>query len=210
MIRRFSTSVLMATLVTFGLFFLMQHLVRMGSGENQEILSGPMVDFVRLPKDEDLNLKRRRKPNRPKQKKPPPPPRFKAPQAVKPLQNVDMTGPGFGDINVKVEMSGLSEDQDVLPLFRIPPQYPRRAEARGIEGWVELQFGISKTGAVIDPIVVDAYPPSIFNRAAIRALLKWKYKPRIEDGKPVERHGIRVLITFELEDEGRRGGRGGR
>ena len=56
------------------------------------------------------------------------------------------------------------------------------------------------TGAVRDPVVIDAKPPGIFDRAAIQAALKFKYKPKVVNGEPVEVAGVRNLIKFELED----------
>lgn len=206
MIKRFSSSLLIAALVTFGLFFLMQFLVKMGSGDQKKVKAGHMVDFVRLKKDEEIRTDKRRLPPKPQIAKPPPPPQFNPAKTTKPTRNAGISGPGFNaNINMgNVGLGAPGEDQDVLPLFRIPPQYPRRAEERGLEGWVELEFTISKTGAVLNPIIVDSFPPNIFNRSATRALLKWKYKPKIEGGKPVQRPGVRVLITFELEDDKRR------
>ena len=59
---------------------------------------------------------------------------------------------------------------------------------------------ITPSGAVTNPVVIDAEPPGIFNRSALRTIVKWKYKPRILDGKAVPRPGVQHLITYELED----------
>jgi protein TonB len=88
---------------------------------------------------------------------------------------------------------------DVVPVVIIRPLYPREAALAGIEGWVRLEFTITATGAVRDPRVVDAQPPRIFNREAIRALLKWKFKPRVVDGVAVQRRATQV-IDFSLDD----------
>ena len=97
--------------------------------------------------------------------------------------------------------TGLSveQDADVLPLVRIEPQYPSRALSRGIEGWVLVQFGISETGTVMNPEVIDSEPSSIFNSAAVRAVERWKYKPKVVDGKAVPRSGVQVVLTFKME-----------
>jgi protein TonB len=76
--------------------------------------------------------------------------------------------------------------------------YPREAAIAGIEGWVRIEFTITETGAVKDPAIVDAEPPGIFNREAMRALLKWKFKPRVVDGVAVERRATQV-IDFSLD-----------
>jgi protein TonB len=90
-------------------------------------------------------------------------------------------------------------DQDVLPLVRIAPDYPARAAARGIEGWVIVQFTITPTGSVNDPVVVKAMPKSIFDDAALKAIARWRYSPKIEGGVAVERVGVRTIIRFVLE-----------
>ncbi len=97
-------------------------------------------------------------------------------------------------------LGGAPSDSDVIPLVRVLPQYPPRAASRGIEGWVIVEFTISAAGTVKDPVVVDSHPSAIFNRAMLRAIRKWKYKPKIVDGVAVERIGVRVRQNFELED----------
>ena len=79
------------------------------------------------------------------------------------------------------------------------PQYPIRASERGIEGWVVLEFTITETGTVRNPKVMDAKPKRIFDRAAIQAIRKWKYRPRVIDGVAVERTE-EVKLTFDLDD----------
>jgi protein TonB len=90
-------------------------------------------------------------------------------------------------------------DQDVLPLVRIAPDYPARAAARGIEGWVIVQLTITATGSVRDPVVVDAMPKDVFDDAALRAIARWRYNPKVEGGVAVERVGVRTIIRFVLE-----------
>ena len=69
----------------------------------------------------------------------------------------------------------------------------------GTEGWVEVEFTITEVGTVKDPKVIDAKPPRIFNREAIRAILKWKFKPRVVDGVAVERRATQI-IDFNLDE----------
>ena len=59
---------------------------------------------------------------------------------------------------------------------------------------------MTSTGAVRDPVVIEAKPPGIFDRAAINAALKFKYKPKVVNGEPIEVAGVRNLIKFELQD----------
>jgi protein TonB len=86
-----------------------------------------------------------------------------------------------------------------VPLVRIEPEYPMRARQRGIEGWVVIEFTISEAGTVKDAVVVSAHPGTIFNRAALQAVRKWKYNPKIQDGAAVERPGQKVTLEFTME-----------
>jgi len=52
---------------------------------------------------------------------------------------------------------------------------------------------------VLNPEVVDAEPRRFFDRAALRAVSRWKYRPEILEGKPVSRSGVRTVIRFELD-----------
>ena len=74
-----------------------------------------------------------------------------------------------------------------MPQVRIQPDYPIQARQKGIEGWVDVQFTVGADGSVRDPVVLGAEPKAIFDRAALQAVKGWKYNPKIEDGKPVER-----------------------
>ena len=49
-------------------------------------------------------------------------------------------------------------------------------------------------------MVVEADPPGIFDRAAQQAALKFKYKPKVVNGEPIDVAGVRNLITFELTE----------
>lgn len=60
---------------------------------------------------------------------------------------------------------------------------------------------ISPAGTVTNVFVVDSEPPRVFDRAALRAVARWKYRPKVEDGAAVVRHGVMVVLTFELVDD---------
>ena len=88
---------------------------------------------------------------------------------------------------------------DIVPIVVIRPLYPREANLAGIEGWVKVEFTITESGTVKNPRVIEASPARIFNREAIRAILNWKFKPRIVDGVAVDRQATQ-LIEFTLDD----------
>jgi protein TonB len=102
--------------------------------------------------------------------------------------------PGVGAVG------DFSADGDVVPLTRIAPRYPRKAALKGIEGWVKVEFTVLEDGSVADPVVLDAKPGRIFNRAAIKAILRWKFRPKLVDGKPVKRRASQT-ISFKLDKQ---------
>ena len=105
------------------------------------------------------------------------------------------------NLNFKRRRSGVFMDGSYVPIFQVPPQYPRRAAERGIEGCVVLKYIVTEVGSVRDPEVIQSIPKGIFDRAAIRAALRYKYKPLIRDGNAVEVEGVTQRITFVLEGE---------
>ena len=198
---RHLTAGFLAVFVTFGLFYLMQALI-LGKDMKLDKAGGSMIDFVRLKKDTDLELKKRKMPDKKEPEEPPPPPDLSMARTNKPSQ--DMGDMAFA-IDVDVDMGGTNiaiaaSDSDVVPIVRVSPQYPLRASERGIEGWVEVEFTISKLGTVKDPFVLNSHPSSIFDRSALKAIRKWKYNPKIEDGEPIERPGVKVRLKFDLSN----------
>jgi protein TonB len=189
--------------VTFGLFYLMQWLISMSGSGLDEDARGQVIEFVRLKRDSELELKKRKMPKKLEQEEPPPPPELDLSRAARPDQNVDGVGVAI-DLDLEIaggpNLGAAPSDTDIIPIVRVNPQYPIRATERGIEGWVEVEFTISAAGTVKNPVVIAARPGTIFNRAALRAIRKWKYNPKIEDGVAVERPGVKVRLTFELED----------
>jgi len=192
-----------ASVVTFGLFYLMQSLIGV-EGEIDDSDKIKVVDFVRVKRSEDVKKKEREPPKKEQIDDEPPPPDFAMDQTT------DMSGGGIGiaaavDTSMSLDTGGgfsmASADGDAVPMVRVPPQYPERAMQRGIEGRVLIEFTISKSGSVKDPKVVAYEPSKIFNKAALKAVLQWKYNPKIEDGKAVEQKGIRIAIPFRLGGE---------
>lgn len=97
----------------------------------------------------------------------------------------------------------IAVNADPLPIYKPAPQYPRRALARGIEGYVVVEFTITKNGSVRDPFVVGGYdsaglPTDVFNGAALNAVERFKYRPPMSEGQAVEQHGVRNRISFKL------------
>jgi len=195
----------LAVVVTFLLFFEMQALITMRGGGAEKVKSGRLIEFVRLRKESELRLKERKLPRKEAPEKAPPPlPDMSISRRARPDQQVGNVAPA---LDLSLDMAGglvlgaAPRDTDIIPMVRVNPQYPIQALERGIEGWVEVRFTITAAGTVKDPVVLASKPSSIFNRAALRAIRKWKYKPKIEEGVAVERPGVVVRLTFELEAE---------
>lgn len=80
----------------------------------------------------------------------------------------------------------------------VPPSYPQRALKSRTEGWVEVEFTITPGGDVTDAKVVAAQPRrGEFDREAIRAVQQWKFRPRMEGGKPVSA-SAKQRVNFTL------------
>lgn len=191
---------LTALVITLLLYWLMSALVAAGRSALTEAPKGRIVDFVRVPEPPQLRTEQ------PKPEKPPKPdiapetPQVQT-ETVKPSGSTVNIGNLSVDSDLAVDTSaGLSaSDGEYLPIVKVAPQYPRRAQTRGIEGWVLLTFTVTETGAVVDPVVIDAEPSGVFEEAATKAVVRFKYKPRVINGQAQQVTGVEHLITFELD-----------
>lgn len=114
-----------------------------------------------------------------------------------------MGGVTAGGANTGFKLGNMmTRDGDATPIVRIEPQYPIAAARDGKEGWVQLSFTINKLGGVEDVKVIKSKPKRVFDKEARRALKKWKYKPRIIDGKAQRVPGQTVQLDFSLEKGG--------
>ncbi len=189
----------LAVITTIALFLTMKILVTGSEFQLEDAGSNVSIDFVRVERDEDVNAKDRniKRPQKQEPDEPPPPPKMNKMQRPN-ADNASMSA-NFGDMNLGMNLNA-PVDGDALAIVRVLPRYPSRALSRGIEGWVLLEFAIDPNGQAINPIVVDADPPNIFNRAAINSVKKWKYRPMVENGKAATRYGVRQLISFEIAE----------
>ncbi len=187
--------------MTVSLFLIMQALIKSDKSPFTDAPTGRIVDFVRLIEDTTPEIEKR---------KPPPPPPVDEPPPDLPRPEMESqdtnfgvdigaVDPGIGDIGIGT--GGYSADGEYLPIVKVKPIYPRRAQTRGIEGYVLLEFTVTRTGAVDNPVVIESDPPGIFDRAAINAARKFKYKPKVVNGEPIDVAGVLHRITFELAEE---------
>jgi protein TonB len=91
-------------------------------------------------------------------------------------------------------------DTEVIPRVRVNPDYPPQAITRGLEGWVQVRYTVTAIGTVRDAVVVASEPGTTFDEAALKAIARWRYNPRVENGEAVERVGLQTIIRFELEN----------
>jgi protein TonB len=111
----------------------------------------------------------------------------------------DYTGPTLEPTIARGGLRLRGVDGDAIGIIRPNPDYPARALAGGIEGWVQVQFSVTAIGTVRDAIVVASEPGTTFDEAALKAIARWRYNPRVVDGEAVERVGLQTVIRFELE-----------
>ncbi len=188
-------------LTAFGLLWVMQALIGV-SAELKEAGKRFTVDFVRLRRDNTPQTKQREPPKREKPEQQPPPPEMNLAKAMNPGDAVGEIVP-IVDTGMELERAtalgaGGGGDRDVVPLVRVDPEYPPRAKQQGVEGWVEIEFTISPVGTVQDAVVIAARPSFVFDRAALRAVRKWRYNPKVENGVATARRGILVRLRFEI------------
>ena len=101
---------------------------------------------------------------------------------------------GSGDILAGIGMG----DSEVMPLVRPAANYPARALSRKIEGYVKARLTISAEGSVTGVEVIESEPPGVFEREAIRALYRYRFEPKVENGKAVGQTATQT-IEFSLK-----------
>ena len=190
--------------ISIALFWLMQFMITNNQQGLNKAANLQMTEFIRLKKDSNLNTRDRRIPKKPKPNKRPPPPKMK--MQANPIKNLKpkMDMP---DLDLPLELSHMGMkgveigvgniSTNVIPLVRIAPRYPMRAANRRIEGWVKVQFTITKEGKVADAVVVDSEPKHTFDRAALSAIKRWKFKAKVIEGIAFEQRAEQ-LLEFKL------------
>ncbi len=200
MIGRYAFSIVIGVVITLSLLFVMHLLIEYGESAVTKERTRHNLEFVRVKRNESLNTEdfTPEKPPKPPETPPETPP-----------QDMDNVDPNAPSINVAAPTMDVSSDiggpggmniaeGDYLPIVRVAPVYPARALSRGLEGHVDLSFTVTTAGTVRDPVVIFS-TSSMFERAATRAVLKFKYKPRVVDGVPVDVPNVKTRITFKIE-----------
>ncbi len=200
---RIPVALISAVVITAGILFVMQLLIATGEKALTEESARYFLDFVRVKQEEAVETKDRKveKPQAPQEAPPSTPqPRTDNAGDVGGI-SVNISGPSSTNIDMDVGGTGwVVSDGEYLPIVKVAPEYPRRALQRGIEGYVIVEYTVTKLGTVVNPRVIEAQPEGIFDDAAMKSALKYKYKPRVVDGEPIDVPGVRTIIRFELEN----------
>ncbi|MFT6051979.1 MAG: protein TonB [Halioglobus sp.] len=191
-------AIVVAVPVVVGLFLIMHSLIDRDF-ENPEVSNSKIAELVQP--DEEIKLDiTSKKPDKVEEPEEPPPELEMA--SINLDMDVDIANAApTATINVEIASSGMSSgDGEYLPIVKVAPIYPRRAQTRGTSGYCIVEYTVTKTGSIRDPVAVDCSPAGVFDRASVKASTKFKYKPRVVDGEPIEVAGVRNKFTYELEN----------
>ena len=194
---------------TFFLFILMVTLISLGDSGLKEDKSVKLADIVMPDREIDTFTEEVEKPEEPEQQ----PEDIAQPEVeLQPTIGIEVNIP---KPKAKFTAGGsFFRDGEYIPLFKIQPQYPRRAQERGTMGFAIVAFTITESGTIENVVPVEGYcssknpndpeatlrPCTLFNNASERAALKLKYKPKIVDGKAVRVEGVQHKFTFIMEE----------
>ena len=209
--KRISLSIFLGIVISLAFFWLMQAMISNNQQSFEKTENLQMTEFVRLKRETKLQTKERDVPDEPPPEKRPPPPKMQmqqvhvaqtnAPQMNMPNLDIPLQTNAFsGSLMTGVQMGVAGKvaiSTNVIPLVRIPPRYPMRAANRRIQGWVKVEFTITEQGTVKDAVVIEAQPSKIFNRSALQAIKRWKFKAKIIGGEAFEQRAVQVL-QFKL------------
>ena len=182
---RISTIVLATILVNAIMFGVIQYLVINRQMRLSDTTDFDIANFIRM-QEQHRAVRSRRDPKAPER------PDTDTEQDLSRLLDASKGG-GVGglavnlpDINIDIDVGGgIQVARELMPLVRILPDYPERALIKCIEGYVIIRFTVTETGSVADPEITRAEPPGIFDRSAVRSVLRWKFQPQLADGKPI-------------------------
>jgi len=92
-------------------------------------------------------------------------------------------------------------NRSARPIRRTSPTYPAAAAGAGVDGIALVTFTVTAEGRVADADVVFSAPHPVFGEAALRAMRRWRYEPRLVDGVPTAHEGVRTTFDFRMQDE---------
>lgn len=207
---RVIVSALFALGIVVGLFLLMNFLI--SSEGTKEEVDNIKVEVAFVEEDKQVQRKERRPPKKPPPPKEPPPPQQQVQQKQQQvttaivdikIDNIDASMDGTGIYigglgQGETDFSGMG-DGEAIPVYRPQPEYPVQANLKGIEGYVLFTMDIGPDGSPSNISIKDESPRGVFRRNAMRAIRKWKFKPRIVNGQPIPQRNMSYRMEFTLD-----------
>jgi protein TonB len=87
----------------------------------------------------------------------------------------------------------------LIAIVRVQPHYPAVAQSRGLEGFVIVQFDVLSNGTVANVSVLKS-SSSVFERSAINAAERFRFKAEVVDGEPLTSTGVQYQFTFKMDN----------
>ena len=209
--NKYAAGIGLSVVITTFLFFVMVILISLGDSGMKEDNSVKLADVVMPERQIDTFMSDVDKPEKPEEQ----PEDIAQPELdLQPLTGIDVT---IAKPKANFKAGGsFFRDGEYIPLFKVQPIYPRRAQERGTQGFAIVSFTITESGSVENAKALEGYcgdptgpesemrPCTMFNSASSRAALKLKYKPKIVDGNATAVNDVLHRFTFIMaEDEGR-------
>lgn len=193
-----------ALIVSLVLFYIMNFMVNSDNKGSKYVNNNYLISFIRVKQDSESQQKKRLIiKEKIKYKPAPEKPKISiTKKSIKQNINPIMTIPKLKSLALQGsptigEIINLQGEGGLIPVTRIAPQYPIKAARKKIEGWVKVEFSVLDNGSVFNIKVIESKPKRIFNRAAIKAISKWKFKPMGKSNLSVKR--FNQLIEFKLK-----------
>ncbi|GAA4876516.1 TonB family protein [Ferrimonas pelagia] len=202
MLRTLIATVLGLT-VTLFLFGFMAYLISGGPQRGMENAEIPPIEITMDRQDSNAQQRQRVLPTPPEEPEQPPEiPQMDMDVDTSAADSFSLNLPGANVAGgVSADLGGpgaFGGSGEAMPIVRIEPRYPQEAARRRVEGYVVMSFTIDEVGGVTDIKVIEAEPRRMFDREAINALSRWKYRPKTDDGRPMRQEGQQVRLDFEL------------
>lgn len=185
--------------VAGGLFFIMQYLIASADPKIDDEKQTKLADIHMPDREIETQIEQKvEKVDDPEE----PPPDLDMPDVDMDMDNMDVVNIApQAKVDISISGSGMATgDGEYLPIVKVAPMYPRRAQSRGITGYCIVEYTVTTSGAIRDPRAVDCQPSGVFEKESVKAAEKFKYKPRVVDGEAIEVGGVQNKFTYELED----------
>jgi periplasmic protein TonB len=198
MIVRYTAALTTGALMTLALLFAMQGLIHLQPGSATAARERTFLDFLPPARPEEPP-RRQEQPIDPEiLKHAPVPPAGPVTSGPGTNYDIPVTHSGPGTVSTKLDKLG-QPDGPLISIVRVQPSYPGVAEARGIEGWVDVRFDVTTAGQAVN-VVVTSSSHRIFESAAVKAIARFRFRAPVVDGVPHVATGVEYRFRFDLND----------